>query len=288
MKLGINMLLWAGNLDDSHLPLFPKLKSMGYDGVEVPVCKFDMDFYKRLANELKNNALDCTISMALPAKGASFISDCDCERKAALDFMNRLFDVADVIGAKMIMGPFFQPLGVFSGCAPTEKEKARCLEGHAILAKNAQARGITLTLEVLNRFECYMFNTIAQGAEHVAKIGNENLKLAFDTFHANVEEKDPLAVAEKYFKHIAHVHVSENDRGIAGSGHAAIAPVIGKLVSLGYDDWFTLEMFGSPLPEMAAATCCWRPFFDDMLDACAQSAKFLRAAMNEAISNKGK
>ncbi len=284
MKLSINMLLWAANLDDGHLPLLPKLKAMGFDGVEVPVSGFDMAFYKRLSSALKNEGLECTMSMALPATGASFISENPAEKRGALDFMRKLFDVADIIGAGTIMGPFYQPLGVFSGKGPSEAEKARCLEGHAELAKIAEERKIVLALEVLNRFECYMFNTISQGAEHVEKISSPSLKLAYDTFHANIEEKDQLATVEKYFTHIAHVHVSENDRGIVGSGHVPIAQVMERLHSLGYGGWFTVEMFGNPLSALAATTCCWRPYFADALQACEDCARFLKETRAKILS----
>jgi D-psicose/D-tagatose/L-ribulose 3-epimerase len=85
----------------------------------------------------------------------------------------------------------------------------------------------------------------------------------YDTFHANIEEKDPIAAIETVFRSgkLNHVHISENDRGTPGRGHINIPAAIKKLKSLGYDGWMTIEAFGGALPDLAAATRVWRDFF---------------------------
>jgi len=61
---------------------------------------------------------------------------------------------------------------------------------------------------------------------------------------------------------IAHVHVSENDRGVPGTGSVAWDAAFGALGDVGYDGWLTVEAFGNFLPNLAAATKIWRPLFD--------------------------
>jgi D-psicose/D-tagatose/L-ribulose 3-epimerase len=41
----------------------------------------------------------------------------------------------------------------------------------------------------------------------------------FDTFHANIEERHPVDSLRAVAKMLGHVHISENDRGIPGTGH---------------------------------------------------------------------
>jgi hypothetical protein len=36
MNIGMNMLLWTGNVTEKHLPLFTALRAAGFDGVEIP------------------------------------------------------------------------------------------------------------------------------------------------------------------------------------------------------------------------------------------------------------
>ena len=40
MKIGINTFIWTANFDRSHLDLLPRIKSGGFDGVEVGVFDF--------------------------------------------------------------------------------------------------------------------------------------------------------------------------------------------------------------------------------------------------------
>jgi len=84
----------------------------------------------------------------------------------------------------------------------------------------------------------------------------------YDTFHANIEERDPIAAYEQHLRHISYVHVSENDRGVPGRGHVPWAQTFEAIRRSGYDGWVTIEAFGRGLPELAAATCVWRDLAD--------------------------
>ena len=51
------------------------------------------------------------------------------------------------------------------------------------------------------------------------RVGRPDYGLLYDTFHANIEEKDPVGVIGPNLGAINHVHLSENDRGTPGKGH---------------------------------------------------------------------
>ena len=78
----------------------------------------------------------------------------------------------------------------------------------------------------------------------------------YDTFHANIEEQDPVAAFHDARRHISYVHISENDRGVPGRGHVPWARTFAAIKESGYDGWLTIEAFGRGLPELAAATRC--------------------------------
>ena len=80
----------------------------------------------------------------------------------------------------------------------------------------------------------------------------------YDTFHANLEERDPIGCIAEHVSLIRHVHISENDRGTPGRGHVPWADTFRALREGGYDGWLTIEAFGRTLPELAATTCVWR------------------------------
>ncbi len=82
----------------------------------------------------------------------------------------------------------------------------------------------------------------------------------YDTFHANIEEKDPVGAIKTINKHLIHVHISENDRGTPGKGHVPWDATYKALRKAKYDGWLTIEAFGRSLPQLAAATRVWRDF----------------------------
>src|SRR5439155_1131123 len=96
----------------------------------------------------------------------------------------------------------------------------------------------------------------------VDEVGHPNCRIHLDTFHAHIEEKDPAAAIRRAGDRIAHVHVSENDRGVPGTGSVAWDATFRALRVIGYDGWLTVEAFGNFLPNLAAATKIWRPLFE--------------------------
>jgi len=108
----------------------------------------------------------------------------------------------------------------------------------------------------------------------------------FDTFHANIEEKDVLAGLGDVHAvgALGHVHISENDRGTPGRGHARIAETIVELKRLGYDGWLTIEAFGRAVPELAAATRVWRDFFASPEEVYTEGYALIRDTWDQGVS----
>jgi D-psicose/D-tagatose/L-ribulose 3-epimerase len=154
-------------------------------------------------------------------------------------------------------------LGQVSGRYPAEAELDGAAAVHRAIAPAAEAAGIKCAIEAINRFEAHLLNTMEQAAAYVKRVDHPNIGTMYDTFHANIEEKDPLAAIDTVFASgkLYHVHISENDRGTPGRGHIDIPAAIARLKNIGYDGWLTIEAFGGALPDLAAATRVWRDFF---------------------------
>jgi D-psicose/D-tagatose/L-ribulose 3-epimerase len=179
-------------------------------------------------------------------------------RKGGLAHLKWAVDCSQALGSEILCGPFYQPLGVFSGEAPSAEEKQRAAEVHQQAADYAAKADVTLAVEYLNRFECYFLNTMAATADFVKRVNKPNYGVLFDTFHAHIEEKDPVGCIAPNIDIIKHVHISENDRGTPGRGHVNWAGTFKALRSAGYDGWLMIEAFGRALPDLAAATKVWR------------------------------
>jgi D-psicose/D-tagatose/L-ribulose 3-epimerase len=132
---------------------------------------------------------------------------------------------------------------------------------HQAAGEIAHTRGVTIALEAVNRFECYFLNTMTDLAAYLDAVGHPNVSGMYDTFHANIEEKDPIMAIADVRHHLSHVHISENDRGTPGRGHIDFPATFRALKGSGYDGWLTIEAFGRALPPLAAATRVWRDFF---------------------------
>ena len=276
IKIGFNLLLWTAHVSEEHFGLFERLKQNGYDGVEVPVLEGDTGHFEKVCKVLKDNGLGVTVVGLVPDEEHNPISGEARNRERALEHFKWTIDCSQVLGAEVICGPFYQPLGVFSGKGPTEEEKQHGAEVHLKAAKYAEQAGVKLAIEPLNRFEAYFLNTTDDAADYARRVGHPHFGILYDTFHANIEEKDPVSCIGRNIEKIKHVHISENDRGIPGKGHIDWPATFKALRSAGYDGWLTIEAFSRALPDLAAATRVWRDFFSSPEDVYTESIKFVK------------
>lgn len=285
MKIGMNMLLWAGHVTQDQVPVLKALKATGFDGVEVPVFDVSDDgHYSWLGDVLDDIGLERTVVALIPDEAHSPISPNAAHRAAALDHLKRVVDCSAALGAQVLAGPWFQPLGVFSGERPSELELERCAEFHRQAVPLVRAAGMVCALEPLNRFEAYLLNTCEQSIAYARRVESEGFGILYDTFHAHIEEKDPVAALQALHAAgaLTHVHISENDRGTPGRGHAKIRETISALRALGYDGWLTIEAFGRGVPELAAATRVWRDFFANPEEVYTEGYRFIRDCLAAA------
>ena len=125
MKIGFNLLLWTTHLVEKDFYLLEKLKSAGYDGVEIPIFEGKVEHYNEIKNVLDVNGLECTGLSVIPDEDHNPISANENYRKNAEDFLKWSIDCCDALNSSILCGPFHQPLGQFSGNPPTQEEKER-------------------------------------------------------------------------------------------------------------------------------------------------------------------
>jgi D-psicose/D-tagatose/L-ribulose 3-epimerase len=285
MKIGFNFLLWTGHVTETHYELFHKLKETGYDGVEIPIFDVtDPTHYQDLGRVAKDNGLGCTAIALLPDEAHSAISPHEDSRRGAVEHLRRVIECAHNLGAELLGGPYFQVLGQFTGYRPTESELNHAAEVHRTIAVEAAAAGILCAIEPLNRFEAHLINTMEQATHYVARVNHPNFGAMHDTFHAHIEEKDPVGSISTLFAtgKLNHVHISENDRGTPGRGHAKLRESIRKLKALRYGRWLTIEAFGQAVPELAAATRVWRDFFPNSEQVYLEGFRLIRETWDSA------
>ncbi|MEP5151780.1 sugar phosphate isomerase/epimerase [Planktotalea sp.] len=260
MKIGMCMFLWTTQIGLEHEPLLRDIRKTGFDGVEIPVFSGAADDYAATARMLNDLGLERTAVTALGDPAHNLISPDAAVRQAGIDQMKWAIDCAQVLGADRISGPLHSTLGLFSGSGPTEQELEHSLESQRRIGQHARECGVTVCLEALNRFECYLLNTMDALAAHIRAIDHPNIRAMYDTFHANIEETDPIGALTRNRDVVHHIHISENDRGVPGRGNIPWAETFAAIKDTGYDGWLTIEAFGRGLPDLAAATKVWRDF----------------------------
>jgi len=282
MQFGMGMLLWADDVTgEEWLPLFERLKALGFDFVEVPIFHTDVERFRKLGERLRDIGLETTAMTALAAE-ADLIAAAPANRAAGLAHLCRATDCAHELGARLLGGPLYQALGVFSGAPPTEIERVRAREGLHAAAEHALAAGVTLAIEPLNRFEVHLLNSAEDAAAFVRSVNHPALRLTYDTFHANIEEKDSAEAVRACADVLVHVQASESDRSTPGAGQVAWLRTFAALRESGYDGRIAIEAFGQKLPALAAATRIWRRMFENEEQLAADGLAFLRLAWDAA------
>ncbi len=260
MKIGMCMFLWTTRVGPEHEALLADIAATGFDGVEVPVFEGSAADYTQLGALLDRLGLARTAVSAMGDPATDLISPDAAIRRAGIDRMRWVLDCSAALGVDRVSGPLHSVLGQFSGQGPTADEFARAVDSQQQIGEHAATVGVTVGLEALNRFECYLVNTMDDLAAFVRRVGHPNIRAMYDTFHANIEEADPIGALKRNRAEVVHIHISENDRGVPGRGNIPWAETFAAIRDIGYDDWLTIEAFGRGLPDLAAATKVWRDF----------------------------
>jgi D-psicose/D-tagatose/L-ribulose 3-epimerase len=260
MKYGFNLLLWTTHVGAEHFPTLGQLKAAGYDGVELPIFEGDAAHYKTVREALDDHGLKCTAVTVVGPEASPIHADAAVRQKG-LDHVKWAIDMLHVCGGEVLCGPYHSPLAVFSGVGPTGDEKKYAADVLRRAAEHAAQAKVTLAIEYLNRFECYFLTTAADTLALVKAVNHSSFGAMYDTFHANIEEKQAGPAIRMLAPVLRHVHISENDRGTPGTGHVAWEETFRTLKEIGYDGWMTIESFGRALPALAAATKVWRDLF---------------------------
>ncbi len=260
MKIGMNMLLWTTDVGEEHFPLLEALAETGFDGVEIPLSdRRDSAYRARLAAQLDRIGLERTAIVVLPPE-ANAVSADPVVRRAAVERLRWATQAAAELGCEVLAGPIHSAYAQFSGGPPTADESERCAEVMRAAAEEGERSGVTLAVEVLNRFECYMLTTAAQGRDLVRRVDHPRFRLHYDTHHAHIEESDPAEAIRSCKAEIGHVHISENHRGTPGRGQVAWDATFRALREIGYDGWLVIEAFSRSDPAFANMIHVWRDF----------------------------
>lgn len=257
--VGFNLLVWTAAISEQMNPMVDRLKKIGYDGIECFIDNQNVSVYKAFGDQLSQLELGRTcVTVVGPDENPA--SESGLVRQRAVDHLKGVVDRAQAMGATVICGPFHSAFATFSRREPQPDEYAHSAEVLHTVGDYARQANIILTPEALNRFECYLCNTMAQLADLVRRTDHPNVRAMFDTHHANMEEKRFPEAIRTIAPVLAHVHISENDRGTPGDGHIPWDDTFRTLAEVDYRGWMTIEAFTRNDIDFANSINVWREY----------------------------
>ncbi|HUS08437.1 MAG TPA: sugar phosphate isomerase/epimerase [Bryobacteraceae bacterium] len=276
MKFGVNTFIWSATFDRSNWDLLPRIKEAGFDGIEVPLFRAADFAASDIRDGLSRYDLECTVVSVLSPDLNVASGDPAVRRKTQTHLEECVQAVAEA-GSHLIAGPLYTPLGFLPGRRRTADEWKYAVECYSELGPVLERYDVTLAIEPLNRFETYFLNTAADAAALCSQVNHPRVGVLFDTFHANIEEKDIADGYRQLAGHLKHVHMCENDRGTPGTGHIDWPGVFQALRDVHYDGWLTIESFGFAIPIISAAAAIWRDIAPTPESIAFDGLQFLRS-----------
>jgi D-psicose/D-tagatose/L-ribulose 3-epimerase len=256
-RIGVNTWVWASPLDDEALArLAPRIRDWGFDAIELPVESIGDWEPAKAAELLAELGLDATVVLVM-GPGRELL-DAPAETVAATqEYLRGVVDAAAAVGSPVIAGPAYASVGRTWRIGDRAAAYAQLRANLRPVAEYAAARGITVAVEPLNRYETSVVNTVDQTLE--ALDGLPGTGLALDVYHMNIEETDIPAAIARAAGRIAHVQVSANDRGAPGRDHLDWPAITAALDGAGYRGPLVIESFTAHNATIATAASIWRP-----------------------------
>ena len=91
-----------------------------------------------------------------------------------------------------------------------------------------------------------------------------------------LEERDLAEAVNTAGHRLIHMQVSENHRGIPGTGQTNWARLKAGLTAIDYQGFISIESFTQHVQELSDAVCIWKPFADSQDDFAVQGLSFLK------------
>ncbi len=272
IRYGAHAFVWIGEWTlEAGNHAIQRAGETGFDFIEIPLLNPHTFDAKRHREALARAGIHATCSLVLP-KDAHM----PAYPEKAKAFLAGALEQVEVLGGSYLGGCLAYSLGTLTGRPPTDEERDTVVQVLKEVAEDARKRGITLALEACNRYETYLYNTLADTRDTILAVGADNLKLHADTYHMNIEEAGFYTPLVETADVLDYVHMSESHRGLVGSGTVAWDEVWRGLKDASFSGYLVLESFAAINPDLAAATCLWRPPNEPPAVLAGAGLKFLK------------
>lgn len=281
IKFGVSTWLWTSPFNSDSIQLFAKIKQIGFNVVELPIEDPDLIEVSKIKEALIENGLQPVICGAF-GTSRDLTHDDPTYHKNSFKYIKSCLNICSQLGALFFAGPMYSAVGKARLISNEQRkiEWERAVINLRKVCNIAGDMGLEIALEPLNRFESDLVNTCEDVMKLIAEIDHHSAKVLLDGFHMNIEEPDIekaiLLAADK----LIHVQVSENHRGIPGTGQTRWDALRKGLCKINYGGAISIESFTPEVKELAGAVCIWRPLAESQDVFALKGLEFLKEWAN--------
>lgn len=277
IKFGVSTWLWTSPFTTDTIALFPKIKALGYDVVEIPVEYPDMIDGLKVRNALAEEGLEAVVCGAFgPTRD---LTNEDPEvHKHCFDYISKCFNLCHSWNADFFAGPMYSSVGKARMVPPDQRkvEWERAVTNLYKVCQLAQEAGLSIALEPLNRFESDLVNTAADVMRLIQDINHPAAKVMLDGFHMCIEERNFEDAITSVGDKLIHMQLSENYRGTPGTGQTPWQSLRKGLQNIDYRGTLSIESFTPEIRELAGAVCIWRNLAESQDEFAKEGLAFLK------------
>jgi len=283
INIGVSGFAWTREFYERHLDILPLLPPRGISAFEVPMFSPAKLPTTAIRRAMEANSLECSVCAILP-NGINPISPEPEVRKKSITHLINCLNAAAEMGAKLIGGPVYAPIGYLPGRRRNREERKHAVEAFQSITATLDANQQQLSIEPVNRSETFFLTTTADAVDLCEAVNHPRIGILIDTFHANIEEKNVARAVHTAGKRLKHIHASENDRGLLGSGHVDFPAIIESLREIDYSGYLMIEGFGYSPSEPDSPGALWAEMSVPPEEIAFSGAQYLSRVLSNTAS----
>jgi len=282
IKFGVSTWLWTSPFTSETVDLFPKIKSMGYDCVEIPVEYPEKINAKIVKDALIQNELEAVVCGAF-GPSRDLTHEDPAVHENCFQYITQCLDLCNEWGAGFLAGPMYSAVGKARMISAEQRKSEWNLAVTNLykVCKLADERNLEIALEPLNRFESDLINTADDVLRLIRDINHPAAKVLLDGFHMAIEERNIEQAITSVGDKLIHVQVSENYRGTPGTGQTPWDSFRKGLTNIQYKGVVSIESFTPEIKELAGAVCIWKNLAPNQDGFAQDGIKFLKKLLND-------
>ncbi|MGX9885527.1 sugar phosphate isomerase/epimerase family protein [Streptomyces sp. NPDC002276] len=282
MRIGCHGLVWTGVFDAKGIrSATESTRAAGFDLIEYPLMSPSTFDAREARRALDDCGLAGTGSLGLGPE--TDVASEDLARvRAGRDLLFQAVDRVAEFGGSHLCGVLQSAMRKY-GAPATPAAVDNSAKVLSEVVDRGRASGVSVSVEVVNRYESNVFNTGRGALEYIAHSGAD-LGVHLDTYHMNIEESSMFEPVLDVGDRLRYVHIGESHRGYLGTGSVDFKTFFHALHRTAYDGPVVFESFSSAVvePTLTSALGIWRNLWDDGADLGAHANSFIRGAVTAA------